>query len=1039
MNAPIGIFTSTLDGRYISANSALARMYGYDSPEELIKSVTDIATQVYASPEDHKEFIRLIKEQGEVINHESRRLRKDGTIFWVSMNSRSLKDENGRVVACQGFTTDITARKMAQKKYQDLVENINDVIFSIDIQGRITYLSPSADNIFGEQATELLGRNFMELIDPRDIPLIEQAWDNVLHGRIQPSEFRICLKPDQTLWVRTSSRPIIKDGTAVGVTGILTDISQRKQAEEQYQMLFREMLDGFALHEIICNESGEPVDYRFLAVNPAFEKATGLKGDAIVGRTVLEVLPETESHWIKTYGQVAMTGEPVVFDNFSAAVQKYFLVTAFSPASGQFACIFADVTDQKRAELELMESEARFKALHNASFGGITIHDKGVILECNQGLSDITGYEYQELIGMDGLLLIAEQSREMVMNNILAGYEKPYEAFGERKNGEEYPLRLEARNIPYKGKDVRVVEFRDITEQKDNDEALRQALEDSQKSAHQLKTLFDAARAVLTRDDFAATARHIFDSISNLIGSTSGYVALLSSDGQENELLFLEAGGRPCSVNPELPMPVRGLRAEAYKNNSVVYDNDFMNSEWMKFMPKGHVRLDNVLFAPLVFDGQTHGIMGLANKAGGFTDEDVPIAKAFGDLAAIALRNSRVLEQLKKSEQNYKKAAQVAETANQAKSEFLANMSHEIRTPINGIMGMMQLLEKTTELDAEQKHMVGLTLTSARRLTRLLSDILDLSRVEAGKMTIHEEKFSTREIADSVTDLFQVTARDKEVALECIRDSALPDEIIGDSARTRQILFNLVGNALKYTDKGRVSLNIMSLPPARDEHIRLLFTVTDTGTGIPEDKLETLFQPFVQVDGSHTRKYQGAGLGLAIVRRLVDLMGGNIGIESTEGEGTTVYLSLPFKLSEETSHGKHHQPGQLRESSRGLNILLAEDDQSNAYPAQKLLEKMGHTVIIAEDGRQVLDLLKQKDFDCILMDIQMPVMDGVEATRIIRSSADPGIKKDIPIIALTAYAMQGDREKFLEAGMNDYLAKPVEVKDLEKVLKKNTG
>jgi two-component system sensor histidine kinase EvgS len=494
---------------------------------------------------------------------------------------------------------------------------------------------------------------------------------------------------------------------------------------------------------------------------------------------------------------------------------------------------------------ELQESEERFKILHNASFGGIIIHDKGVILDCNQGISEITGYSTDELIGMNGLLLIAERSRDLVMNNILSGNESPYEAWGVRKNGDEYPVRLEARNIPYKGTHVRATEFRDITEQKQAEEALLQA-----------KTQ--------------------------------------------------------------------------------------------------------------------------------------------------------------------------AEAANQAKSEFLANMSHEIRTPINGVMGMLQLM-KTTPLDTEQAGYINMATEAGDRLTRLLTDILDLSRVEAGKMEVREAPFRIRDLADSVSGLLAVKARNKSVTLECAIAPDMPEILVGDEMRVRQVLFNLVGNALKFTEQGKVELNI-SLLSAKEEGRRVEFRVTDTGIGIPEDRLREIFEPFRQVENSFTRTYQGAGLGLAIVHRLVELMNGAISTESTPGKGTTVHVVLPFR--EQADASSHADGTSKADTGERLRVLLVEDDMSNRLATRKLLEKAGHTVLLAENGRQAYDLLAANDIDCVLMDIQMPVMDGIETTHLIRQSAELGPKRDVPIIALTAYAMDGDKEKFLNAGMNGYAAKPVRIERL---------
>jgi signal transduction histidine kinase/ActR/RegA family two-component response regulator len=390
--------------------------------------------------------------------------------------------------------------------------------------------------------------------------------------------------------------------------------------------------------------------------------------------------------------------------------------------------------------------------------------------------------------------------------------------------------------------------------------------------------------------------------------------------------------------------------------------------------------------------------------------------------------NAMPITSWKQAEEALRNARDQAEMASRTKSGFLANMSHEIRTPLNGVMGMLQLMQ-CTKLSSEQDEYVRVALVSSSRLTRLLSDILDISRIESGKLSLQESRFRLSAVRDAVMDLFRHGIADGNLKVRFDIEEGVPDTLVGDEARLLQILFNLVGNAIKFTPaQGRVDIRVMSLPAA-EGRARLLFVVSDTGIGIPEERLKEVFEPFVQVENSFTRRFQGAGLGLAIVGRLVALMTGSLNFDSIENEGTIVSLVLPFGLETKTCLPEGVQLDPSEKINDGSLILLVEDDDVNRLAGRRLMEKCGFRVDVARDGREAVSQVEVNDYDLIFMDIQMPVMDGVEACARIRAMG--GAKSKVPIIAMTAYAQIGDKEKFLAAGMNGYLAKPVRMEEMQ--------
>ena len=872
-----------MDGEHKTTyvNTAMANMLGY-SPSEMIG--TKVEDYFFSEDIEYHSHRMAQRHAGNDEVYERRFRRHDGTELWTMVSAKALKNSGNVFMGSFAMFTDITLRKMVEFSLSNselmlrtIKNSIPDLVWLKDTHGVYLHCNKSFERFFGATESELTGKDDFAFVGKE---LAESFRENdrkaIEAGGPRINEEWLTFVSDGYCGLfETVKAPMYDDnGNLIGVLGIARDITARKKTEEALKKSEQRLANAVKVAKLGYWEFD--LEKGLFIFSDSFYAIFGNNAEEMGGCTMS--IEEYASRFVHPDDRFMVAEEINKAISSSSPTNNYYFEHRFvaydnkigylavnyymeKDASGRTVKTYGvnqDITSRVLSEEALRESETRFKALHNASFGGIAIHDKGFILECNLGLAEMFGYSQEELIGMNGLLLVAEKSRDDIMSKILSGYEKPYEGYGVRKEGDEFPMRLEARNIPYKGKIVRAVEFRDITEA---------------------------------------------------------------------------------------------------------------------------VNASNALLA----------------------------------------------------------AKEAAESATRAKSEFLANMSHEVRTPLNGVLGMLQLLQTTEQTDEQREYIVG-AIKSTKRLTRLLADILDISKIEAGKLQVIEAEFSTTCLQESILEIFRPTAREKNLVFDFNIDPQMPPRLIGDETRVRQILFNLAGNAIKFTESGSVVVDVTVIPTPNSEHARVLIAVTDTGIGISDEQLNDIFEPFVQGESSYTRRYQGAGLGLSIVRKLLKILGGEMAIENSEGHGTTIYVSLPFKLPLSQKDQAELQLRQLIKPVKTTSrILLVEDDEASLISGKLMLEKSGYSVATALDGKEAFKLLNEQDFDLILMDIQMPVMDGVEATLAIRGATGLGQKSQIPIIATTAYAMTGDREKFLAAGMNDYISKPVDMEELKMVIERVMG
>ncbi|MDC0336364.1 ATP-binding protein [Pseudodesulfovibrio sp.] len=561
---------------------------------------------------------------------------------------------------------------------------------------------------------------------------------------------------------------------------------------------------------------------------------------------------------------------------------------------------------------------------------------------------------------------------------------------------------------------------RDITERKRNEE--EQKLNEQRfKALYELSQMIDESEQDIL--DYA------LDEAVRMTKSSIGYIYLMSDDETE---LILHSWSRDvmqdCKVTKfQTVYQVKdtGLWGDAVRLRKPVITNDYPNYSKKRGQPEGHVPIQRHMNLPIFDDDHIVLLAGVGNKDDDYDTSDVV------QLSLIMEGTWRIIQR-KRMEKDLIKARLAAETANEVKSQFLANMSHELRTPLNGIMGMTQIL-LSTDISPDQEEYLSLSLAATRHLTRVLTDLLALSSIESGGIALNSANFNLRETVETLVKPLTLQAADKALIMTTTIAPDIPSEVRGDASKLRQILINLLFNAIKFTDSGEISLNVSLVGSecvSDIERCEVRFSVSDTGIGIPLEQQESIFESFTLGENYMTKQYGGSGLGLSISRQLAEMMDGRIEVESAHGKGSTFSFTMPIFLPSKDSYISTSELQAKPKNDSTLNILLAEDEQVNSIMASRLLRKAGHSVTIVGNGQQAIEALATNQFDLILMDVQMPVVNGLEATKIIRSGAAEGAPKDIPIIGLTAFARDSEKTAFIEAGMERIVSKPYEADEL---------
>jgi PAS domain S-box-containing protein len=991
------------NGLYTFISPAVENVLGYQ-PQELINKVHYYKLHPESNREQFKvETLDLLARGVSINDLENPMQAKNGEVLWFSTTGQPVLDRQGRVIGYRGVDIDITDRKMVEQKIAESEERWRSVLESTDqgvwdwnAQSNKVYFSDKWKTMLGYQVDEV-GNDLDEWssrVHPEDLAKVEADLQAHFEGKTDCYEnvHRVLTKSGEYKWILDRGRVLSRDvdGNPLRVIGTHTDVTERREEKERLNRI-AENVPGMIYQFVLYPDGRSAFPYCSQGVESIYGvKPEQIKDDAaLVYQSVHpEDLPRVNDSILTSAKDLSIWRDEyrcIIPQKGEIWVSGQATPTRQEDGSVLWHGYIFDITEQKKAQQTIEQQQQRLaKAQQVAKLGSWELdHASG------------------DLVWSDELFRIFELDAKT--------FKPSYQAF------------LDAIHP-------------------DDREMVQKAYKDS--IANQ--TLYAIDYRLLMPDGRVKWVREIaeneFDAQGQQVKS-HGTVQDITEQFQVEQKLKLSESryqdlveNHPYMINRYLPDTTMVFVNKSMAQFFGTTAANMQGQRWIEFLPeemRDQAMLGIEACSPenptglminevTRFDGQTRKIKW--NNRAFFNEQGQPT-----HFQSVGFDITEQLE----AEQAIKREREKAEEANRAKSEFLANMSHEIRTPMNAVLGLSELVLKEA-LPPKARLRITKILQSGRALLDVINDILDFSKIESGQLEIKAQPFYLDNLLAHLSSLFGELAGAKHLKLVWDVQADLPEAFNADEVRLRQVLTNLLGNAIKFTQQGEVRMHIKLLK--QDNHQAwLLFEVHDTGPGISQQDIDKLFRPFSQVDTTNTRQYGGTGLGLVISQRLVTAMGGGqIKIKSELGQGSCFSFSLPMAFCNDEQIAKlKHFDSHLMQTRNHLTgqVLLVEDNEINQEVAREMLINMGLNVYLANDGEQAVEMVKARNFDAVLMDIQMPKMDGYQATKAIRQ-----FNPDVPIIALTAAAMVEDQQKANEAGMNAHLGKPIESTKLYHVL-----